>query len=126
MYTLTLSDAVEGPLVVLEKSMLLDVIHSIASQTNFPEHSEKIKPVSGHSSATHGLATPPMPQLRPPPSSTCHPKHTRAHGDHEGLTDPTSLESRRSRRWTVEPGNKVPGGEREQRQQDQAAEGDSS
>lgn len=51
MYTLTFSDVVEGPLVVLEKSMALDVIHSIASQTNFPEHSEKIKPVSGPSSA---------------------------------------------------------------------------
>lgn len=81
--------------------MLLDVIHSIASQTNFPEHSEKVKSVSGPSSATHGLAAPPMPQLRPPPSSTCHLKHTRAHGDHEGLSDPTSLESRRSHRWNL-------------------------
>lgn len=51
MYTLTLSDVAEGPLVVLEKSVALDVIHSIASQTNFPEHSEKIKAVSEPSSA---------------------------------------------------------------------------
>lgn len=51
-YTLTLSDVVEGPLVVLEKSVVLDLVHSIASQTNFPEHSEKIKPVSGPSSAS--------------------------------------------------------------------------
>lgn len=51
MCTLTLSDVVEGPLIVLEKSVALDVIHSIASQTNFPEHSEKIQPVSGPSSA---------------------------------------------------------------------------
>lgn len=58
----------------------------------------------------------PEPQLRPPPPSTCHLRHTWAHGDHEGLTNLTSMESRRSRRWTVEPGNKVPGGEREQRQ----------
>lgn len=51
IYTLTFSDVVEGPLIVLEKTVALDVIHSIASQTNFPEHSEKMKPVSGSSSA---------------------------------------------------------------------------
>lgn len=51
MYTLTLSDVVKGPLVILEKSVALNVLHSIASQTNFPEHREKIKPVSGPSSA---------------------------------------------------------------------------
>lgn len=59
----------------------------------------------------------PEPQLRPPPTinMSCL-KHTRALGDHEGLTNMTSMESRRNRQWTLEPGIKVSGGERERRQ----------
>ena len=41
VHTLTLSDVVEGPLVVLEEGVALDVIHSGAAETNRPAQSER-------------------------------------------------------------------------------------
>lgn len=51
MHTLTLSDVVKGPLVVLEERVAFDLIHSSAAQTNLPAHSNRIKTVSRASSA---------------------------------------------------------------------------
>lgn len=51
MHTLTLSDVVKGPLVVLEERVAFDLIHSSTAQTNLPAHSNRTKTVSRACSA---------------------------------------------------------------------------
>ena len=41
LHTLTLSDVVKGPLVVLEERVALYLIHSGATQTNLPAHNNR-------------------------------------------------------------------------------------
>lgn len=43
MHTLTLSDVVKGPLVVLEEGVAFDLINSSAAKTNLPAHSNRTK-----------------------------------------------------------------------------------
>lgn len=77
MYTLTLSDVVKGPLVVLEERVALDLIHSGAAQSNLPAH--RTKTVSRASSAGTRNTPPPVPSTR---RRHQHPKHTGQWSDH--------------------------------------------
>lgn len=52
MHMLTLSNVVKGPLAVLEERVGFDLIHSIASQANFPAESNNIKTLSRASSSS--------------------------------------------------------------------------
>lgn len=67
MHTLTLSDVVKGPLLVLEERVALDLIHSGAAQSNLPAH--RTETVSRALLSPNTKHTPARP-LHPPSSST--------------------------------------------------------
>lgn len=64
--TLTVTNVVKSPLVVLEEGVMFDLIHFGAAQTNRPAHSGGRETESGVAK-THSLLH--------TPSQTCHPKH---------------------------------------------------
>jgi len=92
--TLTFTDVVKGPLVVLEEGMTLNFINSSAAQTNLPAHSDKRQRAARlrAESPRCECKTHPTPPLHPP-SLTCHPKHTAQWNDCSALTILTSMES---------------------------------
>lgn len=83
MDTLTVTDVVKGPLVVLKEGVTFYLVHSGAAQTNLPAHSDRNKQSDGEQvclSVTVQRSTAhPFPPLHPP-SQTCHPKHMELSG----------------------------------------------
>lgn len=85
MQTLTLSNVVKGPLVVLEKRVAFDLIHSSAAQTNLPAHSNGTNRTVSRASSVSTKKTHPCSS---PPPTTVISMSSQAHGPVEGPQRP--------------------------------------